>query len=110
MRLPVIALPLALLAGCGAMPADVASPQAAPSAPVPFVMPMDPGQLTCAQLSNPAAMDEATDWAMGQARAAVMAGRATQTPDTLTLSAGLSNYCAANRGGILRDALAHTGL
>ncbi|MBU2992968.1 hypothetical protein Q4555_02800 [Octadecabacter sp. 1_MG-2023] len=102
MRYLFLALPVATLSACIA-PAPQPTSDAAVLAQ-PFTMPMDPGLIRCDQLSNTAALDAATDWTLGRARAAVLAGRLSAVPDTLSVSGALSAYCQSNRNDVLRNA------
>lgn len=104
---PALALPLIVLAACGA-PA-LQSSGGAPEAAAPFTMPMDPGLIRCEQLSNPTALEAATQWALGRARAAALAGTIAGIPDTATLSGNLAAYCRSNRGETIRTATAQLG-
>jgi len=61
-------------------------------------------------LSNPVALAAATDWTMGQARAAALAGRIGGVPDAATVSSGLAGYCNANGGDSVRTAAAQLGI
>jgi hypothetical protein len=71
---------------------------------IAFTAPMDPGIISCAALSNPAALAVATEWTMGQARAAVMAGRMASAPKPDAMSVALANYCTANETSNVRAA------
>jgi hypothetical protein len=107
MRSFLFLLPIAALCGC-APPA----PQSGAAAPVaaPFDVPMDPGLIRCGALNNPLALSAATDWALGQARAAALAGRITGVPDAPSLSNSLATYCSANGGDSVRTAAAQLGI
>lgn len=110
MRLFLIALPVVLpvvaLTACA-----VPSPQSAtPVAAAPFNAPMDPGMISCGQLSNPAALAVATDWALGQARAGILAGTQTDLPSADTISSSLGSYCSANPSDTLRTASRQIGI
>ncbi|MCF2904315.1 hypothetical protein L0666_04900 [Octadecabacter sp. CECT 8868] len=107
MRYLFLALPVAALSACIA-PAPQSTSDAAVVAQ-PFTMPMDPGLVRCDQLTNPAALAAATDWALGRARAAVLAGRLSTVPDATTVSGALAAHCQSNRNDILRNAAASVG-
>lgn len=110
MRLFLLALPVAALSAC-AVPALNTQPAAAsgqqPSAAAvagPFTVPIDPGTISCASLSNPTALMAATDWALGKARGATLAGTLTSVPQTSALSGNLASYCSANPTDTVRGA------
>ncbi len=75
------------LAGGAGTPAEAARP---------YEMPMDPGQIPCSDLSNTTAQSLALNWAMGQARADVISGRAEAVPDPSVLLARIAAYCQSN--------------
>lgn len=103
--LPVV-LPIVALTACAAP-----SPQSAtPVAAAPFNAPMDPGLMSCGQLSNPTALAVATEWALGQARGRVLAGTATDLPSADTISSNLGSYCSANQTNTLRTASRQIGI
>lgn len=108
MRVLILSLSAIALTACSApspqRPADIRQASA------PFVVPMDPGLIPCAAVSNPAAMAEAVNWTMGRARAAAMAGTAQMAVDPATLEAALSGYCAANPSANLAAATRAIGL
>ena len=107
MRTIFLALPVLALHACA--PAPTAAPEGAASA-APFAVPMDPGGISCAHLSNPQALAAASEWAMGQARAAVLAGRIAAVPAAQDVASGLAAYCSGNRGDTVRRAVAQIGL
>ena len=90
-------LGLTLIATVGLGACSVATPTAtpAPTVTIPFVAPMNPSDIRCADLANPAALNEATNWALGHARAAVISGRLQTVPDAATVSQNLSTFCRA---------------
>lgn len=106
--LPTLMIPAMWLAACAA-PQPPAAVQST-AAPAPFEVPMDPGAISCASLSNPTALVAATDWVMGRARAAVLAGTADALPTADTVATNLANYCSANGSDRLRTAAAQLGL
>lgn len=106
MRSYLFILPIIALSACG-VPAPQSNGLAAVA--TPFDMPMDPGLIRCGQLSNPTALDAATQWSMGQARAAVLAGRSSAAPDEASLSASLAAYCGSHQSATLRTASAQIG-
>lgn len=86
-----LALTLLALASCGAAPnAQSTTPAAAPA---PFSMPMDPGQITCAQLANPTALAEAANWAMGHYRAQKLSGARLLTPEPTSVQGAFIIAC-----------------
>lgn len=103
-------VPLIGLAACGAPALGPQTPTDAAAVTAPFDVPMDPGLIRCAQISNPAALAAATDWAMGQARAGLLSGRTASLPDAADLSSNLASYCSANRGDTIRAATAQIGI
>ena len=107
MRMTMLILPLLALPACAVQAPQAAAPV---TAAAPFSVPMDPGTISCAALSNPAAVDAATDWAMGRARAALLAGRISSLPDTLSLGSSLATFCRENSASTVRDAAAQLGL
>jgi len=82
----------------------------APVAAVPFVVPSDPGKISCNSLNNPNALTEATNWALGRARAAVLSGRLSDVPASETITQNLSTYCNANQSANLAAAVTQMGL
>ena len=95
MRPLVLILPFAAIAGCTSVLSQQAPSTVAPAA-TPFEVPMDPGQITCAQLANPNAQAEATNWVMGQARAAAIAGRIAAVPPEADVQAQMMSGCRSN--------------
>lgn len=61
-----------------------------------FAVPMDPGQIRCGDLVNPAALAEAVQWTLGRARAAVVAGRLANAPNQEAMAQVLSAQCGAS--------------
>lgn len=111
MRSFLFLAPALLLAACASAPVQQNAPQSGPAqAAAPFTMPMDPGALPCAQLGNPAALAEATEWTLGLARAAVLSGRLAAAPDAASTSAALAAFCAGNGSATLRAAAASLGV
>ena len=107
MRRFLVLLPIVALGGC-VSPA----PQDNEAAPVaaPFDVPMDPGLIRCSALTNPVALNAATDWTLGQARAAALSGRINGVPDAASLSNSLASYCRSNSGSTVRSAAAQLGI
>lgn len=107
MRVKLLILPLLALPAC-----DAAAPQqAVPAQPASaFSVPMDPGTIQCRSLSNTNALAAASQWAMGRARAAALAGRIASAPDESTVSSNLANYCSANQSDTVRSAVSGIGL
>ena len=101
-------LPIVALSGC-ISPAPQTN-DAMPVAAAPFDVPMDPGLIRCSALSNPNALSAATEWALGQARAAALAGRIGGVPDAGAVSSGLAAFCAANSSANVRSAAAQIGV
>ncbi len=108
MRPLYLILPFAALTGCMDAPSPNATAVAAPAAP--FVVPMDPGQITCAQLSNPNAQAEAVEWVLGQARAAVLAGRAASVPAPAAVQAQIISACQSTPDARLASVARQIGL
>jgi len=96
------------LTACISAPETSVETVASPAAP--FVVPMDPGQISCANLSNQSALNEATAWTMGRARAAVLAGRRAQTPSEPELAQSLITFCNRNSGANLSSAATQLGV
>lgn len=101
-------IPLLALAACTGPVGPDAIPDPQANA-LPFDVPMDPGSISCAQLSNPSALAAATEWATGQARAAALAGRSEAVPPSNVLSQNLGIYCSANRSDTVRTATREIG-
>lgn len=108
MRLEIIFLSGIGLAACSVAPApDVTATPAVARAP--FVVPMDPGQIKCEDLSNQTALSEATTWSLGRARAAVLSGRLSAVPTAETISQHLISHCGSNAQDTLAMAAAGYG-
>lgn len=103
-RLLLSAPLLALLAACA--PANGPDVPRAGPADGPVTIPMDPGQITCAQVtSNPGYLSAATDWADGRWRAATLSGALPgPVPDRATLSGSIAAYCGSYPAATARDA------
>lgn len=97
----------ALTLGACTAPAPQTEP---PAAAAPFVVPMDPGTIACAELSNPAARTVATQWAAGQARAAVLSGRLDAAPDDAVIARALVDACGNDPSRRVRAAVAQIGI
>ncbi|MCF2870251.1 hypothetical protein L0664_04155 [Octadecabacter sp. G9-8] len=106
MRALFLILPLMALPAC-----EMAAPQQAvpAAADVAVPIPMDPGTMQCALLSNSNALAAASDWAMGRARAAALSGRIAGVPDQATVTSNLARYCSANGNDTVRSAAAQIG-
>ena len=100
----IAALSIMGLSACLGPAPQSADPAPAVQTTIAFTAPMDPGMISCTALSNPAALAVATDWTMGQARAAVMAGRMATAPTPDAMSVALANYCTANGSSNVRTA------
>jgi len=100
------------LSACAAGPVSqsVGAQTSANASAQPFVMPMDPGQIRCAGLANPAALDAATDWTMGLIRGRILSGQRSAEPTRTDVSAALVRYCGANAGATIRAAAANSGV
>lgn len=109
MRIMISGLGLSLLVACGAT-APAPAPTNGAATAGPFVVPMDPGQITCGAVANPTALTSATFWAMGRARAAVLAGRLAAEPSEADVSQSIASYCAANPAATVRDAAVQLGV
>ncbi|WP_439141498.1 hypothetical protein [Pseudooctadecabacter sp.] len=109
MRTSILVLTCAALTGCTAAPAPQSAPRTGSPAQ-PFTVPMDPGQIRCASLANPAAVDAATDWVMGLMRAQVLAGRRADMPDTLQVGSDLQSACRSTPQSTLRTAASQLGV
>ena len=107
MRYDVIFLAIIALSGCTLNSAPIASN--VPTVASTFVVPMDPGQISCASLSNSVALAEATNWTLGRARAAELSGRINNAPTAEALSQDLAGYCSANSTQTLASAAAQLG-
>ena len=102
MRVLAITFPLLSLAGCiGAPAANAPAASVAPAAP--FVVPMDPGQITCAEMANSAALSEGARWVMGQARAAVLSGGGATLANEADAAARIAAACTGNPALRLTD-------
>jgi len=101
MRIILITLPFLAAAGCMSSPASRTPAASAPAAP--FVVPMDPGQITCAQMANPSALMEGANWVMGQARAAGLAGRTSAIANETDAAARLQSACASSPSARLAE-------
>ncbi|WP_296417180.1 hypothetical protein [Pseudooctadecabacter sp.] len=100
---------------CGGLAACAAAPAPQPvgatgSVAQPFTVPMDPGQISCASLTNPAALDAATDWVMGVMRGQVLAGTRPTQPDTLTVGSALQSACQSSPQSTLRSIAGQIGV
>ena len=104
-------LGLTLLATAGLAACSVATPTetSLPDVATPFLVPMDPGDISCSSLSNPVALNEATNWALGRARAAVISGRLQSPPEAAAVSQSLSAFCSANSTSKIASAAAQLG-
>jgi len=118
MRRILMILPLAMLAACTTPPsqsgiqnnaAQTGAPGASVQTTTIFTVPMDPGLIPCAALNNPTALNVATEWTMGQARAAALTGRIATTPDTTSVASNLTSFCTANRDETIRAAAKQLG-
>ncbi len=98
---------LALLVACDAPPRPIGGGDSAlpPMAAGPVTVPMDPGQIRCAQIAaNPGYLSAAADWVDGRWRAATLSGALPgPVPDRATLEGSLSAYCEST-GGTARTA------
>jgi hypothetical protein len=104
MRLFLLIVPMAALGACGAPAPQSETPISAVPASAVFDLPMDPGQIQCDRLTNPAALSGASNWAFGQARAGTLSGRVAAVPDAATLSNNLARYCSPNGSDTVRIA------
>jgi len=112
MRLFLLTLPIVSLSACATTDFRP-QPSIQTSAPVvagPFIVPIDPGTIRCANLSNPTALTAATDWALGKARGAALAGTLGAVPDTSVLSGNLASHCSANPNDTVRGAAQQFGI
>lgn len=109
MRLLLLILPATALLGCATAPAPQQGIDPV-QASAPFVVPMDPATIPCSALTNPQALDVATQWTLGRARAGVLAGTRPAVPDEQSLSGNLSAYCATNPSATLSTAAAQLGV
>ena len=104
---------LALL-GCISLGACATAPEPSvsqvPVVAAQFVVPTDPGKISCSSLTNPNALSEATNWTLGRARAAVLSGRISNVPLSETITQNLSTYCNANQSANLATAVTQIGL
>ena len=106
MRLVFLMAPVVALGACAAPAPQAAAPSSTAAPAAPFNVPMDPGLIQCAQLTNPTAMSAATDWTLGQARASALSGRTTVTTDAANVARNLASYCSANSDTNVRSAAA----
>lgn len=106
MRALFLILPLAALPACAVAPQQQSAPAAAD---VAINIPMDPGTMQCALLSNSNALTAASDWTMGRARAAALSGRVATVPDQSVVTSNLANYCSANQSDTVRGAANQLG-
>ncbi|MEL6957665.1 MAG: hypothetical protein AAGL89_01790 [Pseudomonadota bacterium] len=90
-----------ILTGCAA-PAPQSSPPLA--AATAFAVPMDPGAIGCGDIGNSAALTAATEWSLGQARAALLSGRSAASPTASEMSGQIVSFCAANPDATIRGA------
>jgi len=95
------------LTACLAPAPQTSAPQA--EAALPFNVPMDPGMISCSSLANPQALLVATQWALGQSRAALMAGQIAAAPTADAMSARLADYCRSNGSANIRTATRAVG-
>lgn len=89
----------AAMAACATPPApqpDSAQPDNPQAIAAAFQMPMDPSLISCGALINVNALNAATEWTMGRARAAVLSGQSATVPDASTISADLTRFCRNN--------------
>lgn len=102
MRLISTVLATATLAAC-----NPTSPQPSVTATTaaPFTIPMDPGQISCAQIGTPAALTAATQWAAGHARADLISGQRSEMPADGDLAAEITRTCATRPQSTIRAAL-----
>lgn len=107
MRLLLLMVASLSLLGCTAAPMQ---PNETAPFNAPFEAPMDPGTIQCRSLTSPAALEIATDWAMGQARAAVMSGNLTDVPDRAAMADSLTRYCGVNPSDSIADAIGQSGI
>lgn len=107
MRSIYMTLPFVVLAACATPNAPQQNGETAVAAP--FNVPMDPGLIQCGQLSNPSALAAATDWTMGQARAAALSGRVGGVPSAADISVNIASYCRANQNQSVRSAASALG-
>lgn len=108
LRLSFSVLPMVVLAACVTPAPNAAStPQAAAA---PFSVPMNPGLISCDDLSNPSARAAATDWTMGRMRAAVLAGRRDAVPAPEAVAQELEDSCIANGRDTIQEAAFSMGL
>ena len=108
MRLFLLMLPIAALGACGTPAPQSETPISAVPASAVFDLPIDPGQIQCDRLTNPAALSAASNWALGQARAGGLSGRVAAVPDAATLSNNLGRYCSPDGSDTVR--IAHTNV
>lgn len=92
------------LAACTTQTSDAVAP-AVPAAS--FEAPMDPGLISCQQITtNSAALVEASDWMAGRLRAAVLSGQRSGPVSDAAVRQDVQVFCAANPGARLRNASA----
>ncbi|WP_143515329.1 hypothetical protein [Pseudooctadecabacter jejudonensis] len=104
MKIYVMGAATLALAACGAAPAPQSTATNTTALAAPFTVPMDPGQIRCSDLSNPAAATAATDWALGRARAAVLSGTSAAAPTDVDMRAELMAACANAASSTVRQA------
>ena len=110
MRRPVLIITLTAVSACAAPGGSDDASASSGAEALPFTVPMDPGTISCAEIANPAALAVGTDWTLGQARAALLAGTRSDLPAADTVSAALASFCAANPSARLRDAAGSLGI
>ena len=108
MRVKLALLGCISLGACATAPEPTVS--AVPVAAAQFTVPTDPGKISCTSLNNPNALGEATNWALGRARAAVLSGRISDVPTSETITQNVLTYCNANQSANLAAAVTQMGL
>ena len=105
-------LSLVVVGACIAPANQTPNAASGPSAPTevaaPVTLPMDPGQVSCAQVnSNSGFAVAGAPWVNGQLRANLMRnGAASASASDAETAAALISFCAANPTATLRSAIA----